>query len=73
MALKRNLEYGQISFKNPELVADEYYFFDEIIIEDQELIRKVERLRELIIRYCSFDDIKKCNRGKPLLLNTNFR
>ncbi|WP_022669920.1 hypothetical protein [Hippea alviniae] len=51
MALKRNIEYWQISLKNPEPAADEYYIFDEVIIEDKELIRKVERLRELIISY----------------------
>ncbi|MBC7092047.1 MAG: hypothetical protein H5T85_05170 [Actinobacteria bacterium] len=52
MVLKRNLEYWQISLKNPEAAVDEYYIFDEVIIEDKELIRKVERLRELIISYC---------------------
>lgn len=52
MVLKRNLEYWQISLKNPEAAVDEYYIFNEVIIEDKELIRKVERLRELIISYC---------------------
>ncbi len=44
--------YWQISLENPEPIQDEYYVFDELIIEDQELIRRVERLRELIISYC---------------------
>ena len=52
MVLKRNIEYWQISLKNPEPAADEYYIFDEVIIEDKELIQKIERLRELIISYC---------------------
>lgn len=59
MALKRNIEYWQISLKNPEPAADEYYIFDEVIIEDKELIRKVERLRELIISYCVMLDKDK--------------
>jgi len=59
MALKRNIEYWQISLKNPEPVADEYYIFDEVIIEDKELIQKVERLRELIISYCVMLDKEK--------------
>lgn len=52
MALKRNLEYWEISLKNPEPILDEYYIFDEVIIEDKELIQKVERLRDLITSYC---------------------
>lgn len=59
MALKRNIEYWRISLKNPEPVADEYYIFDEVIIKDKELIRKVERLRELIISYCVMLDKEK--------------
>ncbi len=52
MALKTNTKYWQISLKNLELPADENYIFDKVIIEDKELIQKVERLRELIISYC---------------------
>ncbi len=52
MTLKRNIKYWQISLKNPEPTVDDYYIFDEVIIEDKELIQKVERLRELIISYC---------------------
>jgi hypothetical protein len=59
MTLKRNLEYWEISLNNPEPVADEYYIFDEIIIEDKKLIQKVERLRELIISYCVMLDKDK--------------
>mgnify|MGYP001626413985 CR=1 FL=1 len=59
MTLKRNLEYWEISLKNPEPVVDEYYIFDEIIIEDKKLIQKVERLRELIISYCVMLDKDK--------------
>lgn len=59
MALRRNIEYWQISLKNHEPAADEYYIFDEVIIEDKELIQKVERLRELIISYCVMLDKDK--------------
>lgn len=52
MTLKDNFFYWQISLENPEPVQDKYYIFDELIIEDKDLIRKVERLRELIISYC---------------------
>lgn len=52
MVLKKNLEYWQLSLQNPEPVVDDYYIFDEIIVEDEKFIRKVERLRELIITYC---------------------
>jgi len=52
MALKKNLEYWRISLKHPEPLIDEHYVFDRVIVEDEDLLRKVERLRELIIGYC---------------------
>jgi hypothetical protein len=52
MVLKPNLEYWKISLENPEPLIDDYYLFDKVIVEDQELIKKIERLRELIISYC---------------------
>jgi len=52
MALKENIEYWRISLQNPEPVGDEYYVFDEIIVFDEKLIEKIEKLRELIISYC---------------------
>ncbi len=52
MALKENLEYWRISLENPEPVADKYYVADKIIVENKNLIHKIERLRELIISYC---------------------
>lgn len=44
--------YWQISLENLELIGDEYYVFDHLIIDDKNLIEKIERLRELIISYC---------------------
>lgn len=52
MALRSNLEYWQISLDSPEPIADDYYLFDEVIVNNHGLIQKVERLRELIIGYC---------------------
>lgn len=52
MILKDNITYWKISLNHLEPVQDNYYIFDDIIIDDEELIRKVERLRELIISYC---------------------
>ncbi|RKX55173.1 MAG: hypothetical protein DRP30_00355 [Thermotoga sp.] len=52
MVIRKNMEYWRISLENPEPVADDYYIFDKIIVNDKNLIRKVERLRELIIAYC---------------------
>lgn len=52
MVIKRNLDYWEISLKNPEPRIDEYYIFDEIIVKDKNLIKWIERLRELIISYC---------------------
>ncbi len=52
MNLKTNLEYWHISLQNQEPVIDEYYINDEIIIEDEEFVKKVKRLRELITSYC---------------------
>jgi len=52
MVLKENKYYWEVSLKNPEPVAEDYYIFDQVIVSDKELIRKIERLRELIISYC---------------------
>lgn len=52
MALRKNKTYWKLSLDNPESKRDEYYIFDEIIVKNKELIRKIERLRELIISYC---------------------
>ncbi|MEJ5173415.1 MAG: hypothetical protein WHT47_06840 [Hydrogenothermaceae bacterium] len=62
MVSKSNLEFWQISLQNPESAVDKYYIFDELIIQDPELISKVERLRELIISYCViFEKYKKAD------------
>jgi phosphoribosyl-ATP pyrophosphohydrolase len=52
MELKGNLEYWKISLKNPEPIVDEYYISDEIIVDDKKLIKRIERLRDLITTYC---------------------
>ena len=52
MALKENIYYWKKSLEFPEPTADPFYSFDELIVTDSELIKKVERLRELIICYC---------------------
>lgn len=52
MGLRENMHYWKKSLENPEPVGDDYYIFDEIIIKDDELIKKIERLRELIISFC---------------------
>jgi hypothetical protein len=52
MALKSNLEYWEHSLKHSEPIFEEYYVKDNLIVENKDLIEKVERLRELIISYC---------------------
>jgi hypothetical protein len=52
MVLRDNLYYWNESLKNPESVGDEHYAFDEIIVENEELTQKIQRLRELVISYC---------------------
>ncbi len=52
MALKENKYYWEVSLKNPEPAVDNYYIFDQVIVSDEKLIQKIERLRELIISYC---------------------
>jgi hypothetical protein len=53
MAIKENIYYWKKSLESPEQAADPFYSFDKLIVTNSELIKKVERLRELIIRYCS--------------------
>ena len=52
MGLKHNKYYWNYSLKNPESATDFYYTFDKIIVTDENFIRKVERLRDLITTYC---------------------
>jgi len=52
MAIKENIYYWKKSLEFPEPAADPFYSFDKLIVTDSELIKKVERMRELIIRYC---------------------
>lgn len=52
MPLKDNLHYWQTSLDNLESAQDDYYVFDEIIVNDKNLILKVNKLRDLIVSYC---------------------
>jgi len=51
MAIKENIYYWKKSLESPEQAADPFYTFDKLIVTDSELIKKVERMRELIISY----------------------
>jgi len=64
--LRQNLDYWEISLKNPEPIIDDYYTFDKLIVQNQSLIQKVERLRELITTYCVLLEIDKQALGKIL-------
>jgi len=52
VALRQNTIYWNISLKSSESISEKSYIFDEVILEDKELVQKVERLRELLIGYC---------------------
>jgi len=52
MTLKENIEYWTISLDNPEPIIDDYYISDNLIIKDEDLLEKSDKLRELIITYC---------------------
>ena len=56
MAIKENIYYWKKSLESPEQAVDPFYTFDKLIVTDSELIKKVERLRELIIRYCRLSE-----------------
>lgn len=66
MALKENKYYWEESLRHPEPVADDFYVFDEVIVSDADLIKKVERLRELIISYCVVNEKDKSIAGNIL-------
>ncbi|MFX1445322.1 MAG: hypothetical protein ACFFHV_18050 [Promethearchaeota archaeon] len=52
MVLKDNIEYWEISLTYPEVKDDPYYIHNEIIINDDLFVKKVEELRDLIRNYC---------------------
>jgi len=68
MVIKKNIYYWKKSLEIPEPVGDPFYSSDEIIVADAELIKKVERLRELIISYCVLSE-KGNIKGTSEILN----
>jgi hypothetical protein len=52
MALKKNLHYWIESLKNPEPVVDKFYVVDKVIVNNEEFIQMIEKLRKLIADYC---------------------
>jgi Holliday junction resolvase len=50
--LRDNFYYWNESLKYKENIFDDSYFINQIIVNDEELISKVEKLRELIVTYC---------------------
>jgi len=67
MAIKENRYYWEVSLKNPEPATDDYYISDQVIVSDEKLIQKIERLRELIISYCVI--IEKDEKSTSKILN----
>lgn len=66
MALKGNKYYWRVSLKHPEPAVDDYYIFDQVIVSDKSLIKRIERLRELIISYCVMVEKDKKSTSKIL-------
>lgn len=50
--LRDNFYYWNESLKYKENIFDDSYFINQIIVNDEELTSRVEKLRELIVTYC---------------------
>lgn len=50
--LKDNLYYWNVSLNNPEPILDEYYFCDEVIINDGNLLKAIIKIREIVALIC---------------------
>ena len=50
--LRDNFYYWNESLKYKENIFDDSYFINQIIVNDEELISRVEKLRELLVTYC---------------------
>jgi len=50
--LRDNFYYWNESLKYKENIFDNSYFINQIIVNDEELISRVEKLRDLIVTYC---------------------
>jgi len=57
VVLRENMYYWNVSLTHPEPLLDDYYIFDDIIVNDQNLIDKIKQLRLLIITYCEMAKI----------------
>jgi hypothetical protein len=65
--VKDNTYYWDVSLKTQEPIWDEYYFFDEIIV-NAELMNKVKHLRDLLTGYCMAEESEK-GAGNKLFLD----
>jgi Txe/YoeB family toxin of Txe-Axe toxin-antitoxin module len=52
MELEKNLHYWEESLKKPEPIVDEFYVVDNVIVNNEEFIQMIEKLRKLIADYC---------------------
>jgi len=52
MALEKNLHYWEESLKEPEPIVDDSYVVDNVIVNNEEFIQMIEKLRKLIADYC---------------------
>lgn len=50
----------------PEVILDEYYFSDELIIKDKNLLEKTNKLRDYIIAYCVLTEESESDESKKL-------
>jgi len=66
MVLGKNIDYWNKSLTHPEQFLDDYYIFDDIIVNDQNLIDKIKQLRLLIITYCEMTEIDENETSKIL-------
>jgi hypothetical protein len=55
MPVRENAYYWEYSLEHPEPedLEEEAYIHDQLIVEDPEYLREVNRLRELLTTYCT--------------------
>lgn len=78
MGLEEKVDYFDWSIKHPEPVLDNNYYSDELIIDEEENMKKIDLFRKLIEEYCEsklnekLDEIKKFLRETAYIQYTEF-
>jgi hypothetical protein len=66
--MKQNLEYWTLSLAHPEIIGEDVYSRDEVIVQDTAYLEAVNRLREHITAYCVLQELGESDETRRRVL-----